>query len=60
MANDSVGGANAMLQNMGGTNWVSGRQFTALDFDGLNERLAAATRCGKLRDLRFDPLSGRM
>ncbi len=43
MANDSVGGANVILQNMGGTNWVSGRQFTALEFDGVNERLAAAT-----------------
>ena len=43
VAYDSVGGANATLQNMAGSNWVSGRQFTALDFDGVNEHLTVAT-----------------
>ena len=38
-AYDSVGGANATLQNMGASNWVSGRQFTALSFDGVNDHL---------------------
>ena len=43
VALDCVNGANATLQNMGGSNWVSGRQFTALQFDGVNEYLAVAT-----------------
>ena len=43
VAVDSVGGASAALQNMGSANWVSGRQFTALDFDGVNEHLFVAT-----------------
>ena len=43
VAFDSVSGANASLQNMGGANWVSGRQFTALQFDGVNECLIVAT-----------------
>jgi autotransporter-associated beta strand protein len=43
VAEDSVGGANATLQNMGSSNWVSGRQFTALEFDGVNEHLLVAT-----------------
>jgi hypothetical protein len=42
-AADVVGGATAMLQNMGGSNWVSGRQFSALQFDGVNEHLTVAT-----------------
>lgn len=42
-AYDSVGSANATLQNMGSTNWVSGRQFTALAFDGVNEHLLVTT-----------------
>ena len=42
-AGDCVSGAKAMLQNMGGSNWVSGRQFTALEFDGVNDHLAIAT-----------------
>lgn len=42
-AYDSVSGATATLQNMGSSNWVSGRQFTALEFDGLNDHLTVAT-----------------
>jgi len=42
-AYDSVSSANATLQNMGGSNWISGRQFTALAFDGVNEHLSVAT-----------------
>ena len=40
---DSVGPASATLQNMGPSNWVSGRQFTGLVFDGVNEHLLTAT-----------------
>jgi hypothetical protein len=40
---DSVSGARATLQNMGSSNWVSGRQFSALDFDGVNDHLAVGT-----------------
>ena len=40
---DSAGTAHATLQNMGSSNWVSGRQFTALAFDGLNDHLTVAT-----------------
>src|SRR5512136_1361235 len=43
VAFDSVNGANAVLQHMAGSNWVSGRQFTALQFDGVNEYLAVTT-----------------
>lgn len=43
VAFDSVGSADALLRNMGGTNWVSGRQFTALLFDGSDDRLDVAT-----------------
>jgi hypothetical protein len=43
MAWDYVSGANATLQNMGSSNWVSGRQFRALEFDGVNQYLAIAT-----------------
>lgn len=42
VAFDSAGTAHAALRNMGGSNWVSGRQFTALEFDGVNEHLAVA------------------
>ncbi|BCU78677.1 LamG-like jellyroll fold domain-containing protein [Luteolibacter sp. LG18] len=34
---------NATLQNMGAANWVSGRQFTALSFDGTNQYVNAGT-----------------
>lgn len=43
VALDLVGGANAVLVNMTGSNWVSGRQFTALQFDGVNEYLSLST-----------------
>jgi hypothetical protein len=43
VALDSVGGASATLQNMGASNWVSGRQFTGLVFDGVNDHLLVAT-----------------
>lgn len=43
VALDANGSADASLQNMGGSNWVSGRQFTALGFDGVNEHLSVAT-----------------
>jgi len=43
VALDLVGGANATLQNMGPSNWVSGRQFTGLVFDGVNEHLVVGT-----------------
>ena len=42
IAFDSAGLAHAALRNMGGSNWVSGRQFTALEFDGVNEYFAVA------------------
>ncbi len=43
VALDSVGSAHATLQNLGPSNWVSGRQFAGLLFDGVNEHLAVAT-----------------
>lgn len=43
VAFDVVGGAHATLRNMGGSNWVSGRQFTGLEFDGGDEHLTVAT-----------------
>ena len=43
VAFDSVGGADATLHNMGSSNWVSGRQFTALEFDGVKAYLVVAT-----------------
>ena len=43
VAFDSAGSAPAALQNMGGSNWVSGKQFTGLAFDGMNEHLIVAT-----------------
>ncbi len=36
---DFVSGANAALVNMGPANWVSGRQFSALEFDGQDDHL---------------------
>ncbi len=43
VALDCVSDANASLQGMGSANWVSGRQFTALEFDGVSGFLAVAT-----------------
>jgi hypothetical protein len=40
---DSVGFADAALQGMDGTSFVSGRQYTGLAFDGVNDSLLAAT-----------------
>lgn len=42
LAHDSEGTAHATLQNMGAANWVSGRQFTALSFNGSNQFLSLA------------------
>ena len=42
IAFDSAGIAHAALRNMGGSNWVSGRQFTALEFGGVNGYLAVS------------------
>lgn len=39
IAYDSVGAADAFLQNMDPSSWVSGNQFTALQFDGQNAHL---------------------
>jgi hypothetical protein len=43
VAGDVVSGANATMQNLGSAAWVSGRQFKALEFDGVNDHLAVAT-----------------
>jgi len=40
LARDSAGTADATLQNMGAANWVSGRQFTGLEFDGVDDHVA--------------------
>ena len=42
-AYDSVGAADADPQNMDGADWVSGRQFTCLEFDGSDDYLYTAT-----------------
>ncbi len=42
VAYDQVGLADAALRNMGGASWVSGRQFTALLFDGATAHLEVA------------------
>ncbi|MEI7946883.1 MAG: FG-GAP-like repeat-containing protein [bacterium] len=47
IALDSVGQAYAVLKNMDKTNWVSGRQFTALCFDGVNDYLETAENLGE-------------
>lgn len=51
VAADSVGENHATLMNMSAANWGSGRQFTALDFDGQNDFLSTA-------DPLSDTLSG--
>jgi hypothetical protein len=43
VAGDSIGNADATLRNMAGTNWVSGRQFSALYFNGADQYLFVAT-----------------
>ena len=43
VAADSVSGNNATMTNMTATDWISGRQNTALDFDGTNDYLATAS-----------------
>lgn len=47
IAVDSVGQAHALLKNMGKTNWVSGRQFTAVCLDGVNDYLDVTENLGK-------------
>lgn len=47
IAMDSFGSADALLKNMDMTNWVSGRQFTALSFDGVNDYLEVTQDLGK-------------
>ena len=39
IAADLVGGADASLENMAPSDWVSGRQFSALELDGVNDHL---------------------
>ncbi len=39
---DYVGGLEMTLHNMDPSDWVSGRQFKGLDFDGDNDYLTAA------------------
>jgi len=43
VARDSVGAAHATLQGMGADAWVSGRQYTALAFDGVDDSLSTAS-----------------
>ncbi len=43
LAQDSAGTADATLQNMSPANWVSGRQNTGLEFDGVNDHLILAS-----------------
>lgn len=43
VAKDVMGSANATLQGMTGSAFVSGRQYTGLAFDGVNDSLLAAT-----------------
>jgi hypothetical protein len=43
IAYDSVSSADAVLQNMNGTSWVSGKQFTCLEFDGIDDYLYTDT-----------------
>ncbi|MBI9017764.1 MAG: cadherin-like domain-containing protein [Phycisphaerae bacterium] len=40
IANDGVGNANATLNNMDYKGWSSGRQFTGLTFDGIDDYLS--------------------
>lgn len=42
VAHDSQGNSPATLQNMAAANWVSGRQFTGLQFNGTNQHLTVA------------------
>jgi hypothetical protein len=39
-ANDSEGALHATLQNMTPANWVSGRQYSGLEFNGINQYLS--------------------
>jgi hypothetical protein len=41
-AQDAEGGATAQLENMSSANWVSGRQFSGLQFDGATQKLTVA------------------
>lgn len=43
VAADSVGQTDLSLQNMGSDAWVSGREFTCLEFDGINDYALAAS-----------------
>ncbi len=42
-AYDSVGSADGSFQNMSSSAWISGVQFTGIEFDGVNDHLLAAT-----------------
>jgi hypothetical protein len=42
-ANDSEGALHATLQNMTPANWVSGRQYSGLEFNGINQYLSVST-----------------
>jgi len=51
VAADLVGGADATLTNMGAADWVSGRQFSGLEFDGVDDYLrASGDLCATLGD----------
>jgi hypothetical protein len=43
LAADVVGQANGLPRHMGTTNWISGRQYTALEFDGVRQYLEVST-----------------
>ena len=47
IAGDSVGSVAAILKNMDGSNWVSGRQFTGLEFNGVNQHLALSSNLSR-------------
>lgn len=42
-ANDSHGALHATLQNMAPANWVSGRQYAGLEFDGTNQYISVTS-----------------
>ncbi len=43
IAADLVGGNNAVMTNMNDSDWISGRQNSALDFDGSNDYLSTSS-----------------
>ena len=49
VAGDSVGQTDLSLQNMGSDAWVSGREFTCLEFDGINDYALAGSDLAEVR-----------